>query len=49
MARAAQRYLQAGYERLLRYQDASGGFAEGSVDRPFFQVELASIHQILQQ
>jgi A-macroglobulin TED domain/Alpha-2-macroglobulin family/Carboxypeptidase regulatory-like domain/MG2 domain/A-macroglobulin receptor binding domain/Macroglobulin domain MG3 len=26
VARTAQRYLQAGYERLLRYQDASGGF-----------------------
>jgi len=26
VARTAQRYLLAGYERLLRYQDASGGF-----------------------
>ena len=26
VARTSQRYLQAGYERLLRYQDTSGGF-----------------------
>src|SRR5262249_44854501 len=26
IASRAQRYLQAGYERLLRYQDSSGGF-----------------------